>query len=73
MADYFFDAITDEQVAKVRQHVSNSTEKPDDELSKGGANTAKTGTQHAGEDIDDEFEALNQATAVRADGGKPTT
>jgi hypothetical protein len=67
------DAVTDEQIAKVRQYLADGTEKPDDEPSKGGVSTEETTTQRVDIDADEQFDELNQATAVRADGGKPTT
>lgn len=59
MRDEFFDAITDDQVAQVKQYLKNGTEEPVSEPSKGGVSAGETTTQQS-----------NSAQKVRTDGGK---
>lgn len=57
--DEFLDAVTDDQVAQVKQHLKNGTEEPVSEPSKGGVSAGETTIQQS-----------NSAQKVRTDGGK---
>lgn len=61
--DELLDAVTDEQVAKVRQYIADGTEKPGSNPSEGRGRTAGTTVQ----------QPTTSARQLRADGGNPTT
>ena len=74
--DEYLEAVNDDQVTAVREYLDDGddvdAEEPQSPPSKGGGNTAKTGTQQPEADADERLDALNSASAVKTDGGRPT-
>jgi hypothetical protein len=75
IADEYLEAVTDDQIRAVREYLDDAddvdAEEPQSPPSKGGGNTAKTGTQQPEADADERLDALNSASPVKTDGGRP--
>ena len=66
-----FEAVTDEQVAQVRQHDAYPASEPASSDAKGRGNTGETTIQQPESGIEDQSSAMNSADKARTDGGQP--
>ncbi len=66
-----FEAVTDKQVAQVRQHDEYPASEPASSDAKGGGNTGETTIQQPESGIEDQSTAMNSADKARTDGGQP--
>jgi hypothetical protein len=70
LLDELLDAITDEQVAQVREYATDGTEQAGSNTSGGRGSTEETTMQHPDMAPDEHPTASSEATAVRTDGGE---